>query len=102
MSDKVLQKDGLYYPPDSFVKKAHIKSLDEYKQMYDRSISDPQGFWGEVAESFHWEKKWDKVWKYNYAKSKGPISIEWFIGGKTNMSYNCLDRHLETRGDQPP
>jgi acetyl-CoA synthetase len=101
MSDKVVPKDGLYYPPESFVRKAHISSMDEYKQMYDRSINDPEGFWSGIAEQFYWEKKWDKVWAYNYAKSKGPISIEWFIGGKTNMSYNCLDRHLDTRGSQP-
>ena len=101
MSDKVLAKDGLYYPPESFVKKAHIKSMDEYKQMYDRSVNDPEGFWGDAAGQFYWEKKWDKVWAYNFARSKGPISIEWFIGGKTNLCYNCLDRHLDARGDQP-
>ena len=101
MSDKVTGKNGMYYPPESFVAKAHIKSMDEYKQMYERSVNDPEGFWGEVADQFYWQTKWNKVWDYNYAKSKGPIFIEWFSGGKTNMCYNCLDRHLETRGDQP-
>ncbi|MFH2125327.1 MAG: AMP-binding protein, partial [Pseudomonadota bacterium] len=101
MSEKVVEKNGLYYPPQSFTEKAHIKSLDQYKKMYDRSLSDPDGFWSEVAEQFYWKKKWDKVQEFNYAKSKGTVSIKWFIGGKTNMSYNCLDRHLEKRGNQP-
>ncbi|MBU4565375.1 MAG: acetate--CoA ligase [Desulfarculus sp.] len=99
--DKVLEKNGLYYPPQSFVDKAHINSFEQYQEMYKRSIADPEGFWGEVAQGFHWDKKWDKVLDFNYHRSKGPISIEWFKGAKTNMTYNCLDRHLETRGDRP-
>ena len=99
--DKVLEKNGLYYPPQSFVDKAHINSFEQYQEMYKRSIADPEGFWGEVAQGFHWDKKWDKVLDFNYHRSKGPINIEWFKGAKTNMTYNCLDRHLETRGDQP-
>ncbi|BEQ14223.1 acetate--CoA ligase [Desulfoferula mesophila] len=99
--DKVLEKNGLYYPPQSFVDKAHINSFEQYQQMYKRSIDDPEGFWGEMAQGFHWEKTWDKVLEFNYHRSKGPISIEWYKGAKTNMTYNCIDRHLETRGDQP-
>ena len=101
MSDKVEFKDGLYYPPEAFSQKAHIQSVEQYKEMYERSINDPDGFWAEQAEAFHWEKKWDKVREFNYARSKGPVFIKWFIGGKTNIAYNCLDRHLATRGDQP-
>jgi acetyl-CoA synthetase len=101
MSDKVELKDGLYYPPDQFSAKAHVSNLDEYKAMYERSISDPEGFWAEQAGEFHWEQPWGKVLEYNYARSGGPISIKWFLGGKTNISYNCLDRHLDARGDQP-
>ncbi|MCA1905246.1 MAG: acetate--CoA ligase, partial [Desulfarculus sp.] len=99
--DKVMEKNGLYYPPQSFVDKAWIKGMEQYRQMYDRSINDPEGFWAEVAEGFHWNKRWDRVLEYNYHRSKGPISIKWFQGGKTNITYNCLDRHLATRGDQP-
>ncbi|MFZ5585105.1 MAG: acetate--CoA ligase [Thermodesulfobacteriota bacterium] len=99
--DKVMEKGGLYYPPQAFSQKAWIKSMEQYHQMYDRSISDPEGFWSEVADGFHWDKKWDKVWEYNYHRSKGPISIKWFLGGKTNITYNCLDRHLAARADQP-
>ncbi|MFH1034494.1 MAG: acetate--CoA ligase [Pseudomonadota bacterium] len=98
--DKVVEKGGKYYPPQSFVAKAHIKDMDTYRQMYERSVKDPEGFWGEVAEGFHWQKKWDKVLSYNYHRSKGPIDIKWFAGGKTNMTYNCLDRHLATRANQ--
>ena len=99
--DKVLEKNGLYYPPQSFVDKAHVNSFEQYQEMYKRSTEDPEGFWGEVAQEFYWDKKWDKVLEYNFHRSKGPVSIEWFKGAKTNMTYNCLDRHLETRGDQP-
>lgn len=101
MSDKVLEKNGLYYPPQSFVDKAHINSFEQYQEMYERSIADPESFWAEVAEQFHWEKKWDTVLDYNYHRSKGSISVKWFQGATTNMTYNCIDRHLETRGDQP-
>jgi acetyl-CoA synthetase len=98
---EVSRQNGFYYPPTSFSEKAWIGNLDDYQKMYERSISDPEGFWGEIAEAFHWEKKWDKVLEYNFNKSAGPISIKWFQGGVTNMCYNCLDRHLSTRADQP-
>jgi acetyl-CoA synthetase len=65
--------------------------------MYKRSIEDPEGFWSEIAETFQWEKKWDQVCDYTF---EGDVSIKWFIGGKTNVCVNALDRHLETRGDQ--
>ncbi len=79
---------------------ALVKSIDEYKKLYNRSINEPEKFWSEMAESFHWEKKWDSVREYNYSASKGPIDIKWFNGARTNITYNCLDRHLETKGDK--
>ncbi|MCP3944028.1 MAG: acetate--CoA ligase [Desulfobacteraceae bacterium] len=85
---------------DGHRKSAWVKSMDEYKELYKQSIEDPETFWADMAEQFYWEKKWDKVRDYNYSISKGPIFIEWFKNGKTNIAYNCLDRHLETRGDQ--
>ncbi len=89
------------FPPNAdFQSKAHIKSMEEYQKEYQRSIQDPSAFWGEKAEEFHWFKKWDKVCDFNYDMDKGPVSIKWFEGGKTNIVYNCLDRHLDTRGDQ--
>ncbi|MDJ0763372.1 MAG: acetate--CoA ligase [Myxococcota bacterium] len=92
--------DRRFEPNQKFREKAWIKSMDEYKKMYDRSIADPEGFWAEIAENFFWYKKWDKVWDYNYDMTKGKVKIEWFRGAKTNITYNCLDRHLEKRGDQ--
>jgi acetyl-CoA synthetase len=91
-------RKDLFYPPAEFVKKAYINSYEQYKQMYDRSINDPGGFWGEIAErDFYWKQKWTKVREYDF---KGSISISWFRGAKTNITYNCLDRHLEQRGNQ--
>lgn len=92
--------EEMYYPSEEIKAKAHINSLEKYNEMYDRSIQDPEGFWGEMAENFTWFKKWDKVMDYNYDRRNGKVFIEWFKGAKTNITVNCLDRHLETRGDQ--
>jgi acetyl-CoA synthetase len=78
------------YPPPEFSKKARIKGMDQYRALYDRSISNPDGFWAEQAERITWFKKWDKVSKWDFNTAK----IEWFTGGKLNASVNCLDRHL--------
>ncbi len=85
-------------PTDDFVGKAHCPDLQAYQQMYDRSISDPDGFWADIADQFVWDRKWDRVSDWSF---EGDVPIKWFLGGKTNISVNCLDRHLETRGDQP-
>ncbi len=90
----------VFPPSESFSQKAHFKSLEEYQAEYDRSIADPENFWAEKAEEFHWFKKWETVRAYNYDMDKAPIKIKWFTGGKTNITYNCLDRHLGDRGDQ--
>jgi acetyl-CoA synthetase len=87
----------VYQPKPEWSRNAWIKSLDEYQRLYDRSIQDPDGFWGDVAKEFHWEKKWDKVLQWDFDKD---IQIEWFKGGKTNVCYNALDRNLKTRGDR--
>ncbi|MBN1653866.1 MAG: acetate--CoA ligase [Deltaproteobacteria bacterium] len=80
---------------------AWINSLEQYRRMYSRSIEEPEIFWSELAESFFWYKKWEKVWDCNFDIAKKPIRIDWFLGAKTNLSVNCLDRHLESgRGDQ--
>jgi len=89
------------YPPDpSFQSRAHFGSLEDYRKEYQRSIADPEAWWAEQAEEFHWYRKWDSVRSYNYDRREGPISLSWFEGGVTNIVYNCLDRHLDTRGDQ--
>ncbi|MDJ0523274.1 MAG: acetyl-coenzyme A synthetase N-terminal domain-containing protein, partial [Planctomycetota bacterium] len=90
----------LFEPSAEFSEKAWIKSFDQYREMYDRSVADPDGFWAEVAEDFHWFQKWDKVRDHNYDTREGKVFIEWFKNAKTNITYNALDRHLETRGDQ--
>jgi acetyl-CoA synthetase len=89
--------ERMFNPPASFVQRAHIKSLDEYKRMYQKSIQDPEGFWGEIANGFYWKQKWDKVREYEW---KDKITVKFFPGAKTNIAYNCLDRHLERRADQ--
>ncbi len=92
--------DQKFEPSAAFREKAWIKSYDQYKEMYDKSVNDPEGFWGGVAEEFTWFKKWDSVRDYNFDRREGKISIEWFKGAKTNITVNALDRHLEKRGDQ--
>ncbi|MBP9096341.1 MAG: acetate--CoA ligase [Ignavibacteria bacterium] len=79
----------LFKPKKAFSEQAHIKSFEQYKKMYAQSIKNPEKFWGKAAEELHWFKKWKKVLKW-----KAPHS-EWFTGGKLNLSYNCLDRHVE-------
>src|SRR4030095_5078556 len=74
-----------------------ITSYDQYKSVYKRSVDDPEGFWAEVASHFHWRKKWDKVLEWNFKEPK----VKWFIGGKLNITENCLDRNLEKLGDKP-
>ena len=91
----------MYNPPASFQKSAFVSSMEQYEQEYQRSIDDPEGFWAEKASELHWFKKWDSVRDYNYNMDDGPIDIKWFEGGTTNIAYNCLDRHLPERADQP-
>jgi len=89
---EVLMTEGRTFPPSKELSsKAHIKSMAEYETMYKRSVDDPEGFWGEIAEkNITWFKKWDKVLEYDFQKP----DIKWFLGGKLNASVNCLDRHL--------
>jgi len=74
-----------------------IKSFEDYKASYKKSVDQPEVFWGEIADNFAWKKKWDKVLEWNFTEPK----IEWFKGGKLNITENCLDRHLELSGDVP-
>ncbi len=90
--------DKIYEIPTEFAAQANI-TADQYQEMYQHSIDDPEGFWAEQAENYlSWSKPWDKVLDWSYMQDD--LHIEWFKGGKLNVSYNCLDRHLETRGDQ--
>jgi len=89
------QENRIFNPPAHFAAKARLKSMDEYNRLYRESIDHPEQFWGKVAGELHWFKKWDKVldWNLPYAK--------WFVGGKTNVSYNCLDKQIaDGKGDK--
>lgn len=98
MAEVKQQTEGKKIPPSKeFSAKAHIKSIEEYDKMYQSSIKDPEGFWSEIADQFVWKQKWTKVKDCSFEK---PVHIKWFIGGKTNLSVNCLDRHLEKRANQ--
>ena len=74
-----------------------LKTFEEYKEAYQKSIEDPEGFWGDVAQHFYWRQPWNKVLNWNFTEPK----VEWFAGGKLNLTENCIDRHLETMGEEP-
>lgn len=73
-----------------------IKSPEDYQKYYKQSVDNPEGFWGGIADSFTWKKKYDKVLDWNFSEP----NVKWFVNGKLNITENCLDRHLEERGDQ--
>ena len=85
-------------PPDSFRAGAHVKSIEEYRAIYQRSMDDPEAFWAEQAERLSWFEPFHTVKNVSYASDD--VHIRWYEGGKLNASYNCLDRHLDERGDQ--
>ncbi len=85
-----LKEDRVFAPSAEFSASAHIKSRADYDRIYKQSVQDPEGFWAEIASELHWFKKWDKVLEWNE-----PFA-QWFVGGQTNIAYNCLDRHLST------
>jgi len=96
--DSMLSESRVFYPDKNFSENAQVKSLEEYKSIYEKSIKNPEEFWAKKAEELDWFKKWDKVLVEDFAEAKH----EWFVGGKINVCYNCLDRHLKTwRKDKP-
>ena len=88
--ESVLHEERVFQPPEPFSKQAHIKSLEELEQLRADALADPEAFWSRMAEELHWFKKWDSALKWE------PPHAEWFGGGRINISYNCLDRHLQT------
>ena len=80
-----------FHPSSEFSENAHIGSMEQYEKLYQESIKDPSGFWSKQAERLHWYKKWDDVVDFDFVDA----NIKWFSGGKLNVSYNCLDRHVE-------
>ncbi len=89
--------DKIYPVPESIAARAHINA-QRYSELYQRSLQDPDGFWAEQAEQFlTWFTPWQQVSDWSFRDN---VHIRWFVGGKLNVAYNCLDRHLDTRGDQ--
>jgi acetyl-CoA synthetase len=74
-----------------------IKSLEQYHEVYNKSVTEPEQFWADIAENFSWRKKWDKVLEWNFEEP----SVKWFTGGKLNITENCLDRWVKTQPDVP-
>ena len=89
--DSFLHEDRTFPPSDDFREGSLVPSMADYQKIYDESLKDPGAFWAKAAENLHWFKKWDQV----LDASDAPF-YKWFVGGKTNISYNCLDRHLGT------
>jgi acetyl-CoA synthetase len=91
-----MQEQSVYPPPPEFASRAHVGSLEAYRELYSRAVEHPEEFWGEMAErEVHWFEKWQHVFEWH------PPFVKWFVGAKTNASYNCLDRHLAERGAKP-
>ena len=88
--ESILHESRMFPPPKEFAAEAHVKSFDEYEKLYAEAAADPEAFWAKQAESIHWFKKWDTVLEWNEPFAK------WFVGGKLNIAFNCLDRHLGT------
>jgi acetyl-CoA synthetase len=83
----VLQETRVFPPPGEFARKAHVSGIEQYEALWNRAKDDPEGFWAEQAQALHWDKPWDKVLDWN------PPFAKWFVGGRLNASYNCVDRH---------
>ncbi len=89
-----LQEERVFKPSEAFAAKARIPSLERYRELHQQSIEDPEAFWSTEASELHWQQPWEQVldWQPPFAK--------WFLGGKLNVSENCVDRHLAERGDK--
>ena len=86
-----MSADNLYNPPESFSNSAHVSSMEQYHQLHKEATETPEEFWAKFAEErLHWFSKWSQTLQWD------PPFAKWFVGGKTNISYNCLDRHLAT------
>ena len=94
-------ENRVFHPPKALVERAWVKSIEQYETEWNQSIEDPEAYWGKVAEDFVWTKKWDKVLDYKFGANADELYIKWFAGGQMNVTTQCLDRHLATRGDQP-
>jgi acetyl-CoA synthetase len=94
--DSVLQEARVFPPPRAFVEHAHVKGIDALERLERDAREDPEAFWAHAAEDLHWFKRWDRVLDWG-----NPPFAKWFVGGRTNAAYNCLDRHLAVRASKP-
>ena len=89
--ESILSEERLFPPPSEFAQQAHIKSFSDYQKLYDYAKNEPEKFWAKLAEKeLHWFHRWGKTLDWQ------PPHAKWFVGGKINITYNCLDRHLTT------
>jgi acetyl-CoA synthetase len=88
--ESVMHEERVFPPPEDFSQSANIKSMEEYERLRAEALESPEAFWARMAGELHWFRKWETVLEWNQPHAK------WFVGGKTNVSYNCLDRHLQT------
>ncbi|RMD66307.1 MAG: acetyl-coenzyme A synthetase, partial [Planctomycetota bacterium] len=94
--DSVLVENRVFPPPPDFAAEAHVKSLAEYEALHERALRDPEGFWGEVAREFDWFEPFTRVLEWN------PPDARWFVGGRTNLCHNCVDRQVAAGlGERP-
>ena len=84
--ETLLQEERVFYPPESFRSSAHVQS----DRVYEEAKKDFEGFWASTAESLHWFKRWEKVLEWT------PPFAKWYLGGKINACYNCVDRHISS------
>ena len=87
--DNLLQEHRVFEPPTELAATAHVASMAEYEALVKRADDDPDRFWGDIARGLHWMQPWTKVCDWD------PPDARWFVGGRTNVAYNCLDRHLD-------
>ncbi|MEM8737610.1 MAG: acetate--CoA ligase [Planctomycetota bacterium] len=88
-TESTLKEDRRFAPPADLAKHAHIGSMAAYESLHARSIAEPEAFWAEEADKYHWFRRWDRVLEWNAPDAR------WFVGGQTNLCYNCLDRQVE-------
>ncbi|XP_065843189.1 acetyl-coenzyme A synthetase, cytoplasmic-like [Oscarella lobularis] len=98
--DKAHVNHTLFEPSKAVRVESHVSSMEEYRRLYDQSISDPALFWSSIAKQFYWKEPWNDatVHSYNFDRRNGKIFVEWFKGGKTNVCYNVLDHQIKAKG----
>jgi acetyl-CoA synthetase len=89
--DSSLRENRFFSPPVEFAAEAHVKSLAEYEAIYRRSVEQPEAFWGEAAGELDWFARWTEV--LETGPEGAMLGSKWFVGGKLNLSHNCVDRH---------